>query len=422
MDLHRNYKFRIYPTKTQQSLLNSHFFASNQAWNHALALKKLDLSQNAHLAPPDRHYTKDSILETAMKCALQERKITYHSGIVQESFKNMNQSLKEFYKKRKTSKTVGFPRFKSSRSNEQSFRFKNQGVSWNESHFRIMKQDIKWVMHRPLPDRAKLNGVVVKRTSDMKYWVILNLTIEQELPEQNNTVECGIDMNVGNVSISDSSGASYAIKLPDFSKSKYLKSYKKHQQCLSKRYKNKNFSKKTKKLQLKLNRIQQKIKNQKEDFFHKVSKDLTDNHNRITIEDLKIKQMKESEKTHKNRMISDVSWGSLILKIKYKAEAKNVLVREVNPAFSSQRCNRCGHISRNNRNSQSEFHCENCQHTTNADLNASKNILEYDNWSLEQKTRWTKMSVKSSQVSMGSNSILLGAEKHQLEAPSFRAG
>ena len=70
MDLRRNYKFRLYPTKTQQALLNSHFFVSNQAWNHALAAKKLDLAENAHLPPAERHYTKDSILETAMKCAL----------------------------------------------------------------------------------------------------------------------------------------------------------------------------------------------------------------------------------------------------------------------------------------------------------------------------------------------------------------
>ena len=112
-----------------------------------LLQKKLDLAENAHLPPAERHYTKDSILETAMKCALQERKIVYHSGIVQESFKNMNQSLKEFYKKRKTSETVGFPRFKSSRGNEQSFRFKNQGVSWDSSKLKLLKQDFKWVIH-----------------------------------------------------------------------------------------------------------------------------------------------------------------------------------------------------------------------------------------------------------------------------------
>ena len=87
MELHRNYKFRLYPNKSQMDLLNSHFFASNQAWNHALALKKQDLAENAHLPPAERHYQKDTILETAMKCALQERKIVYHSGIVQESFR-----------------------------------------------------------------------------------------------------------------------------------------------------------------------------------------------------------------------------------------------------------------------------------------------------------------------------------------------
>jgi len=75
-----------------------------------------------------------------------------------------------------------------------------------------------------------------------------------------------------------------------------------------------------------------------------------------------------------------------IQKIKYKQEQKNKLIREINPAFSSQRCFKCGHISKNNRKSQSDFTCENCKHTENADLNASDNLLDYDNWSLEQMT------------------------------------
>jgi len=96
--------------------------------------------------------------------------------------------------------------------------------------------------------------------------------------------------------------------------------------------------------------------------------------------------MKESKHTFLNRLISDVSWGSLIAKIKYKSELMNVIIREINPAFSSQRCSQCGHISKNNRKSQSDFHCEKCHYITNADLNASKNILDYDQWFLEQKS------------------------------------
>ena len=177
MKLYRNYKFRIYPTKQQVVLLNSHFFASNQAWNHALALKKVNLKENAHLPPADRNYTKDSILESAVKCELKNRKIVYHSGVVQESYKLMKKSLSEFYKKRKTSDTVGFPKFKSSKSNEQSFGFKNQSVSWNDKNLRFMKNNFNWVMHREIPESAKLNSLIIKRTPDMKYWAILNLTI-----------------------------------------------------------------------------------------------------------------------------------------------------------------------------------------------------------------------------------------------------
>lgn len=419
MLINRNYRYRIYPNKHQIDLLNQHFFSSNQAYNFYLDSKIKDLKLNSDLPKEDRIYKKfrDSYIE--VKNELASRRLTYNSGVMQDAMRKLDMISKRYFSKK--SEGYGFPKFKSSKKPAQSFIIRNQSTSWTCDHFKIFKQSIKWKFHRDIPDGAKFTGGIVQRTSDMKYWVILNLSIDHELPDQNNSVECGIDMNIKNISISDSSGASYLIPIPDFSKSKYSKTYNKVKKQLSKRYLKKNFSKKTKKLQLKLNRIQQKIKNQKEDFFHKVSKDLTDNYNRITIEDLKIKDMKESNSTHLNRMISDVSWNSVISKIKYKATEKNVLVREINPAFTSQRCNRCGFIHKDNRKTQCVFHCGKCGHTENADLNASKNILHFDMWSLEQKTRWTR-SIKSSQVVIESNSILLDAEMHRLEAPSFRAG
>jgi putative transposase len=403
--IHRNYKYRIYPTKSQSALLNQHFFASNQAWNHALALKMLDLKENSDLPSGNRNYKKDKDIETSMKCELKQRGIVYHSGIVQESFKNMNLSLKKFYKKRKTSTTIGFPKFRRSEDIEQSFRFKNQGVSWTSKEFKILKQKIKWNFHRPIPESAKLNGVTIKRSSDGKHWAILNLSIEHDSFQEDTGLECGIDMNVKNLSITDSAGNSYPIQIPDFSKSKYSKTYQKVQKQLSKRYLKKNFSKNTKRIQKKLNKIHQRIKNQKENFYHQISKDLTDNFDRITIEDLKIKQMKESQSTPLNRMISDVSWNSLISKLKYKSEMKNRIVREVNPAYSSQRCNACGSISPFNRKSQSDFHCGNCGHHTNADSNASKNILEYDTWLPDQKARLSLWTIESLSASCEDKSI-----------------
>ena len=144
----------------------------------------------------------------------------------------------------------------------------------------------------------------------------------------------------------------------------------------------------------------------------------TNNRSRIIIEDLKIKDIKESQSTRLNRQISDVSWGSLIQKILYKAEARNVIVLQINPAFTSQRCSNpgCGHIHPLNRPPRGDFRCLKCGHTENADTNAAKNVRDYEYWFLEQKARWDSL-IKSSQVSMESDSILLDANMHQLEAP-----
>ena len=142
MQIHRNYKFRLYPTKSQIDLFNLHFFLSNQAWNSTLAQKMTDLKANAHLLPADRAFKKDADIEKAMKEELKARGFKPHSGIVQESFKSMKKSLSSFYSRKNDG--VGFPKFKSSKGIEQSFYFKNQGVSWTESHFKILKNQISW--------------------------------------------------------------------------------------------------------------------------------------------------------------------------------------------------------------------------------------------------------------------------------------
>ena len=394
--LHRNYKFRLYPNDDQKSLFDYHFFSKNQAWNFALAFKIKELFEMKDLPKEDRIYTKFKDLYQLTINHLKERNITFNSGVIQDELRKLIDTFQKFYTKK--SDGYGFPKFKSSRLTEQSIIIRNQATHWDDKHLKLFRNSIKAKFHRNIPDGAKFNGGVIKRESDGKYYVILNLTIEQEIKENQNITECGIDLNVKNIAITDSDGNQELIELEDFSKSKYSKTFKKLQKKLSKRHRKKNFSKRTKKLQNKSNKIQKKIKNKKEDCFHKISHEISNNYSRITIEDLTIKDMKESAMTFLNRMISDISWGSLITKIKYKAEQMNVIIREINPAFSSQRCNQCGAISKSNRKSQSDFQCIKCNHTSNADLNASKNILEYDIWSLGQKTILSAMRDRSSQM------------------------
>ena len=94
----------------------------------------------------------------------------------------------------------------------------------------------------------------------------------------------------------------------------------------------------------------------------------------IALEDLKgIRQRTLFRKPQRNRM---GSWGFDQLRqfIAYKAEAAGVLLKLVNPKYTSQMCSSCGHVERGNRSSQSRFCCKQCGHTAHADCNAALNI------------------------------------------------
>lgn len=73
---------------------------------------------------------------------------------------------------------------------------------------------------------------------------------------------------------------------------------------------------------------------------------------------------------------SNWAFAQLRQYIYYKAKLRGIPVVMVDPAYTSQRCFRCGHTERANRRSQSQFCCVSCGHTDHADLNSTHNIAE----------------------------------------------
>ena len=59
----------------------------------------------------------------------------------------------------------------------------------------------------------------------------------------------------------------------------------------------------------------------------------------------------------------------------YKAAAKGIRVVMVDPAYTSQRCNRCGYVDKGNRD-RARFDCLRCGHSDDADHNAALNIRD----------------------------------------------
>jgi putative transposase len=68
--------------------------------------------------------------------------------------------------------------------------------------------------------------------------------------------------------------------------------------------------------------------------------------------------------------------GRSVVKSKLQMLQKdfNIKVVEVNPAYTSQGCNKCGFVHKTNRKNRDKFQCKNCSHKKNADINASRNI------------------------------------------------
>ena len=57
-----------------------------------------------------------------------------------------------------------------------------------------------------------------------------------------------------------------------------------------------------------------------------------------------------------------------------QCEKHGIKVHLTSPCYSSQQCPVCGSIHKENRKSQEEFECTECNHKSNADLNASINL------------------------------------------------
>ena len=94
----------------------------------------------------------------------------------------------------------------------------------------------------------------------------------------------------------------------------------------------------------------------------------------IALEDLKgIRQRTLFRKPQRSRI---GGWGFDQLRqfIAYKAQQAQVLLKIVDPKYTSQMCSQCEHVERGNRSSQAEFRCRQCGHSAHADCNAALNI------------------------------------------------
>ena len=156
---------------------------------------------------------------------------------------------------------------------------------------------------------------------------------------------------------------------------KYTKRIKRKQRELSRKEKgSKNYYKCKKELAI----LYSKLANARKFYTHKITKDITDEYDIITCEQLKTKEMIIKGKDNKlSSKINDATFSEIIRQIQYKARYKGKVFYQINTYYpSSQICSRCSAQDKRYKDlTRREYKCLKCNQEIDRDLNASINIM-----------------------------------------------
>lgn len=179
-------RFRAYPNKHQQNLINQIFGCCRFVYNKGLAMRNDAFSNGQKIG-----YNQTSAMLTDLK--KQDNFIFLKDAdsiALQQSLRDLDRGFKNFFEKR-----ARHPQFKSKHNNHQSYRTLNQG-----DNIRIVGKYIKlpklgYVKIRQSMDVGHISNVTVERTPTGKYFVVLNVDFEPEL-RPNAGGKIGIDVGI----------------------------------------------------------------------------------------------------------------------------------------------------------------------------------------------------------------------------------
>jgi len=361
----KTYKYRIYPTKAQETLLNQQLEICRWAYNKTLGIRKDAWEQRQESLG---YYDTKKMLPEWKKAEPKFKLV--HSMVLQDVILRVDLAYRAFFRRVKAGENPGYPRFKGKgRYDSMCYPQYGNGVTLDGNKLNLSKIGaIKVELHRELCGKPKT--VCVRRSATNKWFVTFSCECEvKPLPPEQKRI--GID--VGTATFATLSNGEKIANPRFFCKEQ--KDLAQAQRRLEKEAKGTPARAKKRKV---VAHIHERITNKRTDFAHKLSRQLVNTYGGIAVEKLDITEMQSQHKVffgHKlNKSIADVAWNQFAQFLSYKAEDAGRQFVQVDPRNTSKRCSRCQALVPKELGERTHS-CPHCGLVMDRDENAAINIL-----------------------------------------------
>ncbi|MFB4305886.1 RNA-guided endonuclease InsQ/TnpB family protein [Actinomadura sp. GTD37] len=364
-------RYRLYPTPAQEAGLLEHCGHARFVWN-------LAVEQQAWWRPgrgPAPGYVAQARQLTEARAAFGW--LAAGSQTVQQALRDFAQAMANFFAgthRRPTWRKAGV---------REGFRIVGaRGRAWEVRRLsrrvgEVRVPKVGWVRlrwSRPVPSGVKSFRVTRDRAGR---WHVAFAHVPDPVPAPGSGEAVGVDRGVA-VSAALSTGEMRTV--PGLTPGEAERLHR----LLRRLDRARRGSNRRARVKVAIARLKARETDRRKDWAEKTSTDLARRFDVIAVEDLDVHAMTRSAKgtieapgtnvrakAGLNRSILANGWGRLVTRLEHKAP-----VRRVDPAYTSQTCNTCGHRARDNRKSQAVFRCTACGHQDNADVNAARNIKD----------------------------------------------